>query len=132
MTDALTDRRVTDLLEQLAARTPTPGGGAVASVAAALGAAGWLFGRSFLLPFAPPSEMRIRAEDAIEATAFLSLGMRRAAADLEFVRLMQYYGTVEGEPEFDYLVEGGKYAVRAALYTTQQIDAVLAAHRRRA
>jgi hypothetical protein len=32
----------------------------------------------------------------------------------------------------EYLVEGGKYAVRAALYTTQQIDAVLAAHRRRA
>jgi hypothetical protein len=30
----------------------------------------------------------------------------------------------------EYLVEGGKYAVRAALYTTQQIDAVLAAHRR--
>jgi formiminotetrahydrofolate cyclodeaminase len=39
MTDALTDRRVSDLLEQLAAKTPTPGGGAVASVAAALGAA---------------------------------------------------------------------------------------------
>ena len=32
----------------------------------------------------------------------------------------------------EYLVEGGKYAVRAALYTTEQIDAVLAAHRRRA
>jgi hypothetical protein len=31
----------------------------------------------------------------------------------------------------EYLVEGGKYAVRAALYTTEQIDAVLAAHRRR-
>ncbi len=39
MSDALTDRRLGDLLEQLAARTPTPGGGAVASVAAAIGAA---------------------------------------------------------------------------------------------
>ena len=32
----------------------------------------------------------------------------------------------------DYLVEAGKYAVRAALYTTQQIDAVLGARRRNA
>ena len=32
----------------------------------------------------------------------------------------------------EYLVEGGKYAVRAALYATDQIDAVIAAHRRRA
>lgn len=39
MSDALTDRRIGELLEQLAARTPTPGGGAVASVAGALGAA---------------------------------------------------------------------------------------------
>jgi predicted nucleic acid-binding Zn ribbon protein len=32
----------------------------------------------------------------------------------------------------EYLVEGGKYAVRAALYTVEQIDAVLTARRRRA
>jgi hypothetical protein len=30
----------------------------------------------------------------------------------------------------EYLVEAGKYAVRAALYTTEQIDAVLLARRR--
>lgn len=39
MSDALTERRIGDLLGQLAAKTPTPGGGAVASLAAALGAA---------------------------------------------------------------------------------------------
>jgi hypothetical protein len=32
----------------------------------------------------------------------------------------------------EYLVEAGKYAVRGALYTTQRLDAVLGAHRRRA
>jgi hypothetical protein len=30
----------------------------------------------------------------------------------------------------EYLVEGSKYAVRAALYTTQQIDAAIAARKR--
>ena len=30
----------------------------------------------------------------------------------------------------EYLVEAGKYAVRKALYTVHQIDAVIAAHRR--
>jgi hypothetical protein len=48
----------------------------------------------------------------------------------------------EGESEEDgklryrmrveYLVEGGKLAVRGALYTVQQLEAVIAAHRRRA
>ena len=32
----------------------------------------------------------------------------------------------------EYLVEGGKLAVRGALYTVQQLEAVIAAHRRRA
>jgi formiminotetrahydrofolate cyclodeaminase len=39
MTEALMDRRFKDLLEQLGAKTPTPGGGAVASAAGALGVA---------------------------------------------------------------------------------------------
>jgi hypothetical protein len=39
-------------------------------------------------------------------------------------------GILRHRMRVEYLVEGSKYAVRAALYTTQQIDAAIAARKR--
>jgi len=41
-------------------------------------------------------------------------------------------GKLRHRMRIEYLVEGGKLAVRGALYTAQQLEAVIAAHRRRA
>ena len=41
-------------------------------------------------------------------------------------------GKLRHRMRVEYLVEGGKLAVRGALYTVQQLEAVIAAHRRRA
>jgi hypothetical protein len=41
-------------------------------------------------------------------------------------------GILRHRMRVEYLVEGGKHAVRAALYTAEQIDAVLGARRRNA
>jgi tetratricopeptide (TPR) repeat protein len=77
----------------------------LAGGAAALAAAGFLFARGFALPYPAPSEMKVRADDAVEDVALMSLGMRRAAADMAFVRLLQYYGTPEGEPAAQQMAE---------------------------
>ncbi|MFH1724759.1 MAG: hypothetical protein ABII00_09070 [Elusimicrobiota bacterium] len=47
------------------------------------------------LPYPAPSEMRLAADDAVTSASLLSLGMRRLAADIAFVRLLIYYGTAE-------------------------------------
>ena len=46
----------------------------------------------------------LRAESAVETAALLSLGMRRAAADLGLIRLLVYYGTPEdsGHPHDEH------------------------------
>jgi tetratricopeptide (TPR) repeat protein len=77
----------------------------LAGGAAALAAAGLFFGRGFVLPFPQPSEMKVRPDGAVEDVALMSLGMRRAAADLAFVRLLQYYGTQEGESSAEAMAE---------------------------
>jgi hypothetical protein len=41
-------------------------------------------------------------------------------------------GKLRHRMRIEYLVEGGKLAVRGALYTAQQLEAVIVAHRRRA
>ena len=44
-------------------------------------------------PFPPPGAIREVRRSAAEDAIALSLGLRRLAADLWFIRLMQYYGT---------------------------------------
>lgn len=48
-------------------------------------------------PFPPPSAIREVRRGASEDALALGLGLRRLAADLWFIRLMQYYGTEEPE-----------------------------------
>lgn len=43
--------------------------------------------------------MRLGSEHALQDLAFIAVGMRRQAADLHFIRLLQYYGTPEAGPE---------------------------------
>lgn len=43
--------------------------------------------------------VRLEASHAMEDLAFLGLGMRRQAADLHFIRLLQYYGSPEEAEE---------------------------------
>ena len=52
-----------------------------------------------LRPAPPPLRQGLAAENAVESSALLSLGMRRLAADLGFIRLLIYYGTPEGPDE---------------------------------
>ncbi|MBU2572685.1 MAG: hypothetical protein KKH28_01225 [Elusimicrobia bacterium] len=60
----------------------------------------WAF-KSYSSPFPPANLIKeVRASAAEDALA-LSLGLRRLAADVWFVRMMQYYGTSELEMEFD-------------------------------
>lgn len=58
-------------------------------------AAGGFASRGYISPFPPPSEMRVPAAGATGDMLALALGARRLFADLWFIRLMQYYGTVE-------------------------------------
>ncbi|MBI4803114.1 MAG: hypothetical protein HY796_11375 [Elusimicrobia bacterium] len=75
-------------------------------VLTALGACALLFAgpwafKSYSAPFPPANLIKeVRAGAAEDALA-LTLGLRRLAADVWFVRLMQYYGTSELEMEFD-------------------------------
>ncbi|MBI4056349.1 MAG: hypothetical protein HY399_02255, partial [Elusimicrobia bacterium] len=55
--------------------------------------------KNFSLPFPSPQDIRMKASEAVRDIAFLSLGMRRLGADVEFIQLMQYYGTSEEEQE---------------------------------
>lgn len=65
------------------------------------GAALFLAGQwSFLVsrhPFPPPDAIREVRQSAVGDALALSLGLRRLAADLWFIRLMQYYGTQPSE-----------------------------------
>ena len=47
----------------------------------------------FRPPFPPPGHMKVAPDEAVEVVGSLSLGMRRMAADIAFLRLLQYYGT---------------------------------------
>ena len=73
-----------------------------APFAAALALAGpWSF-LTYTRPFPPADKLNEVRQSAVEDVAALSLGLRRLAADLWFIRLMQYYGT----PEADRLKDG--------------------------
>lgn len=68
---------------------------ALAGAAGALLGAGALSGLSPRGPYPPPTEVRLAAEDAVTSASLVSVGMRRLAADLAFIRLLLYYGTPE-------------------------------------
>lgn len=66
----------------------------------------WAF-RSYSAPFPPASSIKEVAGGAAEDALALSLGLRRLAADLWFVRLMQYYGTHEfQDPDIGHAAPG--------------------------
>lgn len=65
-----------------------------AALAATLGL-NHVLGRLAALPYPPPTEMRLGAQDAVTSAALLSLGMRRLGADIGLIRLLVYYGTPE-------------------------------------
>lgn len=46
--------------------------------------------------YPPVNEIQAAPGNAMETLAFVSLGLRRLGADINFIRLMQYYGTKEG------------------------------------
>lgn len=55
--------------------------------------------RSFTPPVPAPDSMRLDYDDAVEGVGLMSLGMRRLAADLAFIRLLMYYGSPEQHEE---------------------------------
>lgn len=71
---------------------------AAAAVAGILGA-NELASRSFHAPLPPPDSIRLAHADAVEGVGLMSLGMRRLAADLAFIRLLMYYGSAPEEAE---------------------------------
>lgn len=73
---------------------------------AALGVGGW---RVLAWPFPTLSEMRVSPGHAVETAAFLGLGMRRLAADLKMIRLLQYYGSPDPEHEHSHAHGGAEY-----------------------
>ncbi|MEI7481877.1 MAG: hypothetical protein WCK75_05965 [Elusimicrobiota bacterium] len=84
--------------------------------AAALALAGpWAF-LTYARPFPQADKIGAVRQSAVEDAVALALGVRRLAADLWFIRLMQYYGTpelLEGEVEEEARERGengtGKY-----------------------
>ena len=70
---------------------------AVAAAAALAFAGPWAFMTS-RHPFPPPDRIREVRQSAVQDALALSLGLRRLAADVWFIRLMQYYGSPEAEP----------------------------------
>lgn len=68
---------------------------ALVGALAVLMALNTLTARVFTPPYPPPSEVRLTYEEAVQAAGMMSLGMRRLAADLAFIRLLMYYGTEE-------------------------------------
>lgn len=59
-----------------------------------------------------PNEIGGGPDRAVETMSVLSLGVRRLGADLEFIRLLQYYGTPETGvvlSEAEYEGGGGRY-----------------------
>ncbi|MBI4346519.1 MAG: hypothetical protein HY553_06670 [Elusimicrobia bacterium] len=69
--------------------TPAVAAGAVAAAVLLNTAAGRVFGS----PLPPPDELRLTYDDAVRSAGLMSLGMRRLAADIEFIRLLMYYGS---------------------------------------
>lgn len=69
--------------------------GPVAAALAALALLNSLASRAFEPPHPPPTELRLGYDDAVRNVGLMSLGMRRLAADLDFVRLLMYYGAAE-------------------------------------
>ncbi len=56
------------------------------------------------------TEITLEPETAVGDASLLGLGMRRLAADLEFVRLLVYYGSTEtGNEEAELATGGGHY-----------------------
>ena len=53
------------------------------------------------------STVRVTADSALEDLGFLGLGLRRQAADVHFIRLLEYYGTPEQAVEEEKLEQGG-------------------------
>ncbi|MBI4422397.1 MAG: hypothetical protein HY554_01640 [Elusimicrobia bacterium] len=49
--------------------------------------------RAFTPPTPPLDSIRLAYDDAIQCVGLMSLGMRRLAADLAFIRLLMYYGS---------------------------------------
>ncbi len=57
----------------------------------------FLTGRGYVLPFPSAAEIPSFMDSGMGDVFFLSLGMRRLAADIWFIRLLQYYGAQEEE-----------------------------------
>lgn len=79
-------------LKILAAFLPPAGAALFLSLA-------FVCGRSYAPPFLPAGEIRPFKDSSLSDVLFLSLGMRRLAAEIWFIRLMQYYGTSEHPEE---------------------------------
>lgn len=58
-------------------------------------------GRVFSSPMPPPGELRLSYDDAVRSAGLMSLGMRRLAADIDFIRLLMYYGSPGDRPAED-------------------------------
>jgi len=69
---------------------------AVAAAAGLAFAGLWVFMTSSH-PFPPPDRIREVRQSAVQDALALSLGLRRLAADVWFIRLMQYYGSPDME-----------------------------------
>ena len=82
--------------------------GVAALALSAILAADTLALRVFHAPWPPLEAIRPSHESAAEIAGFLSLGMRRLAADIEFMRLLIYFGSSEdrGEAE-EHVHESG-------------------------
>ena len=53
------------------------------------------------------ASVRLTPDSALQDLGFLALGMRRQAADVHFIRLLEYYGTPEDSVEAETLEQGG-------------------------
>lgn len=54
---------------------------------------GYATGKNYVHPFPQAGQMHSFSDSALSDAGVLSLGIRRLAADVWFIRLMQYYGT---------------------------------------
>lgn len=54
---------------------------------------GFVTGKDYVPPFPQAGQMHSFSDSALSDAGVLSLGIRRLAADIWFIRLMQYYGT---------------------------------------
>ncbi len=56
---------------------------------------GYVTGKDYVPPFPQAGQMHSFSDSALSDAGVLSLGMRRLAADVWFIRLMQYYGGLQ-------------------------------------